>query len=106
MISWRSAIIVLVVALLGVGIYNLQQQRKTLDAEAADLRAKFEKLKAEKNITIADIAYFEKIENRLKEAKKRRFHKRGVNRNKRRSSTIYRLRKAEDFSRLKKYGQV
>lgn len=42
----------------------------------------------------------------LKEAKKRRFHKRGVNRNKRRSSTIYRLRKAEDFSRLKKYGRV
>ncbi|MEK7542969.1 MAG: septum formation initiator family protein [Patescibacteria group bacterium] len=70
MISWRSIIIVLVVALLGVGIYNLQQQRKTLNAEAADLRAKFEKLKTEKNITIADIEYFKKVENRLKEAKK------------------------------------
>lgn len=40
----------------------------------------------------------------LKEVKKRRFRGRPVNRNKRRSAALYRLKKQAEVSRLKKYG--
>ncbi len=40
----------------------------------------------------------------LKEVKKRRFWDRPVNRRKRRSAALYRLRKKAEVSRLKKYG--
>jgi len=40
----------------------------------------------------------------LKEVKKRRFWDRPVNRSKRRSAALYRLKKQAEVSRLKKYG--
>lgn len=70
MISWRPIALLAIVALLGVGTYNLNSQRKALNAETADLRAKFEKLKQEKDITVSDIEYYSKQENLIKEAKK------------------------------------
>ncbi|MDO8557346.1 MAG: septum formation initiator family protein [Candidatus Jorgensenbacteria bacterium] len=70
MISWRSVALLAVIALLGFGIYNLHGQRKALDAEVADLRAKFEKLQHKKDTTASDIEYFNNPENRLKEVKK------------------------------------
>lgn len=69
MISWRSLILLAVIALLGVGIYNLHSQRRSLDTEVADLRAKSEKLRHEKDITVSDVEYYSKPENRLKEVK-------------------------------------
>lgn len=42
----------------------------------------------------------------LKEAKKRRFHKRLTNRNKRRSSAIYRTVKQKEVARFNKYGHL
>ena len=41
----------------------------------------------------------------LREARKRRFRGRSVNRNKRRTSAIYRTRKAEEVRMQKKYGR-
>ncbi|MCP6719971.1 MAG: 30S ribosomal protein S21 [Patescibacteria group bacterium] len=40
----------------------------------------------------------------LKEAKKRRFHSRNVNRNKRRASALYRIQKKKQVARQRKYG--
>ncbi len=40
----------------------------------------------------------------LKETKKRRFKSRDVNKNKKRSSALYRSKRQEEIARLKKYG--
>ncbi|HXF44457.1 MAG TPA: 30S ribosomal protein S21 [Candidatus Paceibacterota bacterium] len=42
----------------------------------------------------------------LKESKKRRFHDRNVNRNKRRLSAIYRVKQSEERRRQKKHGRL
>lgn len=42
----------------------------------------------------------------LLELRKRRFHKRGLNRVKRRNAAIYRTEKKEETKRLKKLGQL
>ena len=40
----------------------------------------------------------------LKETKRRRFHSRNVNRNKRRSSALYRIQKKKKVAQQRKYG--
>lgn len=42
----------------------------------------------------------------LKEAKKRRFHRRLTNRRQRRLSAVYRAQKQKEIEKLKKYGLV
>lgn len=40
----------------------------------------------------------------MKEVKKRKFTRRAINKRKRKSAALYRLKKQEELTRLKKYG--
>jgi len=66
---WKLAALVAVVALLGTGMYTLRGERKAIDAEVADLEAKYNALKREEQSINDKIEYYNVPENLIKEAK-------------------------------------
>ena len=70
MASWKLFAAILVIALLGVGLYNLTRERRAAEADVAALEVKFEELRAEQEKTVSEIEYYSNPENRIKEAKR------------------------------------
>lgn len=66
---WKLTALIAVVALLGTGMYTLRGERKAIDAEVADLEAKYNALKREEQSINDKIEYYSVPENLIKEAK-------------------------------------
>lgn len=66
---WRWVVIVLVVALLGWGIYDLLAEKRVLTGEVEKFSASLKTLEEENQMLAERIEYFKRPENLLKELK-------------------------------------
>jgi len=66
---WKAGVLVVVLAILGWGIYSLASKNLVLQKQADELGASFKKLEDENNYLASQIKYFERPENLLKELK-------------------------------------
>lgn len=65
----KIIILVLIAALLGWGIFNLEKEKNSLRKEAKSLELTLDALKKENDSLLADIEYYKRPENLLKELK-------------------------------------
>lgn len=66
---WNYLVLFLIALALGLGIFNLAKERKTLEKETAKLEQKAEDLKKENASLISNLEYYKRPENLLKELK-------------------------------------
>ncbi len=66
---WKPIAIMVVVALLGWGLYNFTVQKDALEREVGELRREVQALSDENRSLASDIEYYQRPENLLKELK-------------------------------------
>ena len=66
---WKILVVLIVVALLGWGVYNLVQEKNSLGREAGELSEVLKSLEEENRTLTSKIEYFQNPENLLKEVK-------------------------------------
>jgi len=66
---WKTAIFIAVFVLLGLGLYNLRQEKIELESEMANLKAEIAGLQNENKTLQERLNYFRVPENLLKELK-------------------------------------
>ena len=66
---WKVLVLIIVIALLGWGVYNLVQEKNLLGKEAAELSEVLKSLEEENRTLTSRIEYFQNPENLLKELK-------------------------------------
>jgi cell division protein FtsB len=67
--AFKVFIVILVVVVLGIGVFNLIKEKSKLETEVANLSKTVKNLEAENKSLMANIEYFKRPENLLKELK-------------------------------------
>lgn len=66
---WKTVVFILVLIVLGVGMYNLRSENQALEHNVSNLSATVSGLENENKSLLEKIAYFRNPENLLKELK-------------------------------------